>query len=889
MSESPKQRLAIFLDGTWNTEDDSTNVLNAYHHTQEGLIADDNVIQKRYYDRGVGTGVTDSLSGGGFGYGLEVNVREAYNWLVDNYNDGDEIYIFGFSRGAYTARSLVGLIAACGLVKRGAPLTVSQLWSSYAFISQHRGESKREWWEEALQKNRYYFRRISNLKFAKGDLKNPINKSEELVIKWSRRVDIAYLGIFDTVGAMGIQALGIPGLRSKLAENHNLNPSTIIKKCRHALAIDEHRSSFRLTPILDYVHHSVDEKDKTEQYKNRIRQRWFVGSHSNIGGGYANNTLSMQPSRWMLEGAKNEGLAISDLSEDLASTPDISETSARSDIRDSFAELAGVIWPHFIREKRNFRPIGRADLVNGGYTLRTINEEIDETVFTFGEKNISYSPPNLLSYLRLFPDLDKNQIFKDREPQQKWPGEILAYGQKSGWLQEWLLPRIFLAIWATLAAIGTFLILQLFWVDPLPINWVGFSLISAFYVIGDWGDSQATIKTTFYPNAVIPKVIWNVLYWVRWLGVFSFGVGFVNFIVRCIDLGWELDISVTGLQTYFYTLFELFQNIYLLPFLVATTLILILGSVGRSLFLDNLNESSGEQQIEKLRIFKSTGEFKNQNTIINVTIVLALLFFIPSLIVVWKTRGNFFLAEDVESLSGKLLLIYFLFVTFYSLFGWVVKPMGKSKANLGSIGQLQNVITKNQLTLLFESWSSKLSRNWVAKDVQQELAWTRLKEVLRTALWRDLLGFIPIYSLILGTVLYIGSEFGFCSFLGVNCSMTFFGIIPLWLLLIIVTALADVTENIIHLKHIKNHPIGGSSRSLIVFGGIATMIKFIGFFISTLLSLTIFFILTLKVITNIGEWRWFIATGISYIMFLTILLFLVRSLKSLLSKKGHSI
>ena len=100
----PKQRLVIFLDGTWNTEDDGTNILQAHALTKEGLT-EDGFIQKRYYDRGVGTGLLDSIVGGGFGVGLEVNVREAYNWLVDNYHDGeyyndesgDEIYIFGFN------------------------------------------------------------------------------------------------------------------------------------------------------------------------------------------------------------------------------------------------------------------------------------------------------------------------------------------------------------------------------------------------------------------------------------------------------------------------------------------------------------------------------------------------------------------------------------------------------------------------------------------------------------------------------------------------------------------------------------------------------------------------------------------------------------------------
>src|SRR5947207_9253703 len=124
-----QQRLIVCLDGTWNLQDSSTNVLHHFNVVHEGATAT-GVVQRKYYHRGVGTGVLDSITGGGFGLGLEQNVRDAYNWLVANYCDRDphlppdEIYIFGFSRGAYTARSLVGFIGQCGLLHRGAPITV---------------------------------------------------------------------------------------------------------------------------------------------------------------------------------------------------------------------------------------------------------------------------------------------------------------------------------------------------------------------------------------------------------------------------------------------------------------------------------------------------------------------------------------------------------------------------------------------------------------------------------------------------------------------------------------------------------------------------------------------------------------------------------------------
>ena len=131
------RRLTVCLDGTWNNRDDSTNVLHHFALTSEcrdRKVLGDRVTQLKLYLEGVGTGSLDAITGGGFGFGLETNVRAAYNWLVQNYEDetaftpADEIYIFGFSRGAFTARSLVGFISTCGLLRRGAPLTVNELW-----------------------------------------------------------------------------------------------------------------------------------------------------------------------------------------------------------------------------------------------------------------------------------------------------------------------------------------------------------------------------------------------------------------------------------------------------------------------------------------------------------------------------------------------------------------------------------------------------------------------------------------------------------------------------------------------------------------------------------------------------------------------------------------
>src|SRR5260370_3397715 len=126
---STKKRVAVLLDGTWNTVNDNTNVWRL-----KSLLAPqgrDGLEQISYYSVGVGTAFGERLRGGMFGYGLNDEIIRAYEWLIEHYNIGDELFIFGFSRGAYTARSLSGLISKCGLLAAGAPRSVNQLYARY--------------------------------------------------------------------------------------------------------------------------------------------------------------------------------------------------------------------------------------------------------------------------------------------------------------------------------------------------------------------------------------------------------------------------------------------------------------------------------------------------------------------------------------------------------------------------------------------------------------------------------------------------------------------------------------------------------------------------------------------------------------------------------------
>ncbi|MGH6736740.1 MAG: phospholipase effector Tle1 domain-containing protein [Methyloceanibacter sp.] len=131
----PEKRLAVFLDGTWNTVNHNTNVwrLRALcaKHSADGSV------QRAYYDPDVGTLLGQKVRGGWWGIGINENIVDAYQWLIENYDPGDEIFIFGFSRGAYTARSLSGLISKC-LLRPGAPLSLDQLYGRYRRASEPR-------------------------------------------------------------------------------------------------------------------------------------------------------------------------------------------------------------------------------------------------------------------------------------------------------------------------------------------------------------------------------------------------------------------------------------------------------------------------------------------------------------------------------------------------------------------------------------------------------------------------------------------------------------------------------------------------------------------------------------------------------------------------------
>jgi len=276
------KKIILCADGTWNepeTQDGerigpkSTNVHKISRvlldDTRDGYSATtghlDRAPQWIFYDRGVGTEKLHKIRGGIFGWGLSKNILDLYTRLVKSYQPGDEIYCFGFSRGAYTVRSLVGLIHRFGVLEKYDENRVAEVLKLY---------QKRFDWLSGREK-------IASFKQ-----------------KYSWDVPVTFIDVWDTVGALGIPVKRFQRLTMWRTQFHDVKLSPIVKHAYHAVSIDEKRESFR--PAL------WDTSGCTAAQS--VEQMWFSGTHSNIGGGYSDTGLSDTTLQLMVEKAENAGL-----------------------------------------------------------------------------------------------------------------------------------------------------------------------------------------------------------------------------------------------------------------------------------------------------------------------------------------------------------------------------------------------------------------------------------------------------------------------------------------------------------------------------------------------------------------------------------------------------
>ncbi|MCL9777576.1 DUF2235 domain-containing protein [Vibrio methylphosphonaticus] len=258
------KRIAIFADGTWNSPEQgiATNVLQIARAISP--VDTEGVPQVVFYDWGVGT-EQDKYSGGITGSGIDKNIMDCYRFLVHNYKPNDQLYFFGFSRGAYTVRSLCGLIRNSGLLRSEHADKIPQAYKLYRERSKSSSPNQSK-----------------SVKFR-----------EQFAV--SDKTNIKFVGAWDTVGALGIPMPFLGGLGKEKYLFHDLEPSQIIQHARHAVSIDENREDFSAT--LWENKQDID-----------LQQVWFAGVHSDVGGGYKEDGLSQCASQWMIEQSQHFGV-----------------------------------------------------------------------------------------------------------------------------------------------------------------------------------------------------------------------------------------------------------------------------------------------------------------------------------------------------------------------------------------------------------------------------------------------------------------------------------------------------------------------------------------------------------------------------------------------------
>lgn len=257
-AEDSRRRLVVFMDGTGNDKSSHTNVRKLYRLAVQQACSGQPIIP--YYDKGVGAKWFDRVRGGLGGRGTSLNIRQAYRFLVESYKPDDEIYLIGFSRGAFTARSLNGFIEFAGLIDKK---TITRGWYDGIPVP---GVSSLHLTVKALYD--VYQTKYDGIPDFEKRLKAKLEDEEcDLGVK-SYKVKVSAIGVFDTVPALGI-------LQDDEPDSHRLD--LYATQGFHALSLDEQRDAFRLLRF-DPLRLNGDQ---------RLSEVWFAGVHSDIGGSYS--------------------------------------------------------------------------------------------------------------------------------------------------------------------------------------------------------------------------------------------------------------------------------------------------------------------------------------------------------------------------------------------------------------------------------------------------------------------------------------------------------------------------------------------------------------------------------------------------------------------------
>ena len=260
------KNIIIFSDGTGQEGGvgNNTNIYKLFN-----IIEDRTDRQIAFYDRGLGTGLYRLLGSLG-GFGISRNIKDCYRFIFENFNAGDQIYLLGFSRGAATVRSLSSFIHYFGILPKSRPELIDQAYKIY----KTNNEKKRN------------------------SLASTFIKKHHTM--WAR---IRFLGCYDSVAALGLPWKGVSAILDYTPlfkhKFHNFRLSECVENAYQALAIDDQRKAFH--PILWDIN--------CANYQH-IRQVWFCGMHTDVGGGYAEQGLSDIPLTWLTDMSVRNGLHI---------------------------------------------------------------------------------------------------------------------------------------------------------------------------------------------------------------------------------------------------------------------------------------------------------------------------------------------------------------------------------------------------------------------------------------------------------------------------------------------------------------------------------------------------------------------------------------------------
>jgi len=301
-----RKKVALFSDGTGNSsaKAQKTNVWRLFQALDQSKYE-----QIAKYDDGVGTSANKYLAalGGAFGFGLKRNVIDLYKFVCRNYHEGDDIYCFGFSRGAFTIRVLVGLIAREGLVT----------YRSQEELDRNAAAAYRAFRYKAFPSKSPIVRLFRLFRDLVLDASNAIKGragykdiAKATLAANQHEIPIRFLGLWDTV-----EAYGMPVVELKRAINWALWPMLFgdmkltprVTRAVHALSLDDERTTFH--PLLWDEKWEAERPHADPDTTGRITQVWFAGVHSNVGGGYPEDQLSFVPLEWIMSEAAKNGLS----------------------------------------------------------------------------------------------------------------------------------------------------------------------------------------------------------------------------------------------------------------------------------------------------------------------------------------------------------------------------------------------------------------------------------------------------------------------------------------------------------------------------------------------------------------------------------------------------